>query len=99
MHHFWWVFQVKKHCDELISQYNENFTAFASALDEYSVVSKLTDADFPYIYALLMDLPNTRIAERLNVSSRTVKRRLEALCAKLGVPSKKELKDYLHNYM
>lgn len=85
----------QNHCNNLVSQYDENLTAFISSTNKYSIISKLTDADFPYIYATLMDLPNTKIAERLNVSPRTAKRRLETICQILDVKNKKELKEYL----
>lgn len=86
-------------CNEVITQYTNNFTAFLSSLDEFSTVSQLTDAEYPYIYAVLMDMPNNVIAEKMGVSQQTVKRRLVKLYEKLGVNTKKELRDYLHDYM
>lgn len=80
-------------------KYEKNFTTFFSSISEYEVISKLTDADLPLIYAILMDLPNPVIAEKLGISSQTVKRKLTKIYEKLGVTSKKELRDYLHNYM
>lgn len=88
-------FQI--HCNELVSQYDKNLTAFLSSIDEFSVISKLSDEDYPYIYAVLMNLSNDSIAERTNTSIRTVNRRLEAIFTILGVNNKKELKDYLKN--
>lgn len=89
----------KNHFYKLVSQYEENFTAFLASMSEYSVISQLTSDDQPFIYAVLMDLPNTIIAERLGISIRTVMRRLDLLCEKFGVTNKKELRDYLHNYL
>lgn len=89
----------QKHCQILISQYEKNFTAFLSTLDEHDVISKLNDNDYPYIYAVLMDLPNNIIADKLGISERTVKRKYDSICEKLGVAHKKDLKDHLHNYM
>lgn len=87
------------HCRNMFSEYEKNFTTFFSSISEYEVISKLTDADLPLIYAILMDLPNPVIAEKLGISSQTVKRKLTKIYEKLGVTSKKELRDYLHNYM
>lgn len=89
----------QNHYYEMISQYEENFTAFLASMDEYSVISNLTDTDFPYIYAVMMDLSNSTIADKLGVSLQTVKRRLTKLYELLGVNTKKEMRDYLHNYM
>lgn len=89
----------QEHCLKLASRYEENYNTFLSSTYESSVFSKLTSADQPYLFAVLMALPNSHIAEKLGVSSRTVKRRFDKLCEKFGVNSKKELKEYLHNYM
>lgn len=91
--------EFQKHCHKLISQYDKNFDAFLSSIEEHDVISKLTDVDYPYIYAVLMDLPNSAIADKLGISQRTVKRRLDAICEKLEVTSKKDLKEYLHRYL
>lgn len=91
--------EFKNHCNELISQYEKNFTGFLSSINKYDVISQLTTADYPYIFAILMGLPNTAIAEKLGVSEQTVKRRIEKICEKLGVNTKKKLKEYLHKYM
>lgn len=89
----------QEHCKKLIALFEKNFTAFFSTIDQYTVVAKLTDADYPYVWGVLQDLSNTDIADRLGVSQQTVKRRLDKLCEKLGVSTKKELKDYLRNSM
>lgn len=89
----------QNHIHELATQYEENFAALLSSISEYSVISKLTNEDQPYINAVLIGLPNTAIADKLGVSPRTVKRRLEIICEKLGVHNKKDLKDYLHNHL
>lgn len=91
--------EFQKHCRALISQYEKNFSDFISAINEKNVKAKLHDTDFPYIYAVLADLTNAAIAEKLGISQPTVKRKLDKLCAKLGVANKKELKEYLRNYM
>lgn len=91
--------EFQNHCHQLISQYEKNFADFLSSLNEYEVFSKLTDADYPYVFAVLMDLPNTLIADKLGVSQRTVNRKIEMICEKLGVSHKKDLKEYLRNYM
>lgn len=90
-------FQIK--CNEIITQFEKNSSAFFSSTADSSIISKLNDDDYPYIYAVLMDLSNTAIAEQLGISSRTAERRLENLYEKFGVANKKALKDYLHNYM
>lgn len=87
------------HCHKLISQYEEKFTAFFSYINEDSVISKLTDSDYLYIHGVLMDLSNTGIANQLNVHPQTVKRKLKKLCEEMGVRTKKELKEYLRNYL
>lgn len=89
----------KNHCHELTSQYEKNYIAFAATLDKYSITSKITDTDYPYIYSVLTDLPNTTIAKKLGISQRTVKRRLDMICEKLGVNNRKDLKLYLQNCM
>lgn len=86
-------------CNEMIAKYNENFSAFFSSIDEFAIISQFTDADYPFIYATLMDLPNSAIADKLGVSEQTVKRRLTKIYDLMGVSSKKEMKEYLHNYM
>lgn len=87
------------HCQKLISQYTENFSAFLTSITEHAVYSKLTDADYPYIYAVLTGIPNASIAEKLGVHPQTVKNRLARLFKKMGVSNKKELRDYLRNHM
>lgn len=89
----------QKHCRQLIAQYEINYTAFFSSQSENSVISKLTDADFPYIYGILIGLSNNRIAEKLGVHPQTVKFRIAKLCQKLGVNNKKELNSFLHDNM
>lgn len=83
----------------LISNFEREFTAFYSTMEEYSVVLKLKDSDFPYIYAVLMNLSNVEIAERMKVSPRTVKRKLENIFKILNVSNKKELREFLKNTM
>lgn len=91
--------EFQNHCHKLILQYEENFTSFFSSSNEHDTISKLTDIDYPYIYAVLMDLPNAIIADKLGISQRTVNRRIKMICEKLGVNNKKALKEYLHNFM
>lgn len=87
-------------CHKMSSQYEYNFTAFLSGINEHSVISKLNDADYPYIYAIMTNLSNTRIADKLGVSQQTVNNRLAIICRKLGVKkNKKALKKYLYNYI
>lgn len=86
-------------CYNLSLQYEKNFTAFFASLNESAVISKLTDTDYLYAFAVLIGLPNTRIATKFGVSQQTVKRKIAKLCEKLNVSTKKELKDHLHNYM
>lgn len=89
----------QNHCHELILQYEKNFTEFLSAANKEVVMSKLSETDYPYIYAVLTNLTNPLIADKLGVSQHTVTRRLAMICEKLGVTNKKDLKDYLHKYM
>ena len=89
----------RNHLHKLISEYETNSTSFFSSINEDSVVSKLTDEDYPYIYAVIMGLTNTVIAEQMGIHTQTVKRRLLKICEKLGVGTKKELKTYLYNHM
>ena len=86
-------------CLELASQYKKNFTAFLTSISEDNVISKLSDSDYPYIYAVLTGQSNPHIAEQFNVHPQTVQNRLSRLCKKLGVNSKKELRNYLRSYM
>lgn len=88
----------RNRCIELATAYDENMNAFISSTSEYKSLSMLKDTDFPYIYAVLMNLSNDEIAQRMNVSPRTAKRRLDAIFKTLNVSNKKELKQYLqHN--
>lgn len=91
--------EFQKHCNKLIEQYELNYTAFYLATNEHSVIPLLNDTDTPYIYAVMMGLTNTQIAEKLGVSHQTVKRHLDRLCENLSVNNKKELKDYLLRYI
>lgn len=86
-------------CRNLGMQYEKNFTAFYASINKYAVISKLSDMDYFYAFATLTGLSNTVIADKLGVSPQTVKRRFSKMCEKLGVSTKKELKDHLHNYM
>lgn len=89
----------QNHCHELNLQYKKNFAAFLSSIYEGTVFSKLKDEDYPYIYAVLRDFTNPVIAEKLGISKPTVNRKLLSLYETLGVKNKKELKEYLLNYM
>lgn len=91
--------EFQNHCHELIEEYNKNFTAFLQSINESSIISKLTDADYPYIYAVLMGQSNTYIAKQLGVHPQTIQGRLARLCEKFGVKSKRELRDFLRNNM
>lgn len=59
----------------------------------------LNDADYPYIFAVMMGLTNTNIAKNFGISQQTVKRRLDRLCENFGVNNQEELKDYLQRYV
>lgn len=91
--------EFQNHCHELIAQFDKNYPAFISAICKDAIITKIADADYPYIFAVLTDLTNNNIAEKFGVSEQTVKRRLTKLCEKLGVKTKKELKDYLRSCM
>lgn len=91
--------ELQEHFHKLASQYELNFTAFLEALNEHSIIPKLADTDYPYIYAVLMGHSNPSIADKLGAHTQTIQSRIAKLCKKFGVNSKKELRDYLHNYM
>lgn len=91
--------EFQSHCNELISQYVENTTAFFSSADENSTISTLSEADYPYIYAILNNSPIPAIAGKLGISNATVKRKLTELYEKVGVRNKAEMRDYLRKYM
>lgn len=82
-------------CHDLSARYKKNYAAFTASIGEESTVTKLTPEDYPYIFAVLGDVPNTRLAKKLGISCPTVKRRLEKLYEKLGVIGKEELKEFL----
>lgn len=86
-------------CDGLIEQYEQNLTAFSVAANEDGVIVKLSDTDYPYIFGVLTGQTYTQIAEKLGVHSQTAARRIAALCEKLGVKNKSELRDYLRRFM
>lgn len=89
----------QKHIYKQAFQYDENFAAFLTSISEHSVFSKLSNADFPYIYAVLLGLSNADIAKKNEISQQTVKRRIEKICEKCGVSNKKDLREYLQKYM
>lgn len=91
--------EFQNHCLELIEQYNKNFTNFIQSINKSCIISKLTDADYPYIYAVLMGQSNPYIAKQLGVHPQTIQGRLARLCEKFGLKSKRELRDFLHNNM
>lgn len=91
--------EFREHCYNLFSQYEENFPAFLSSINEYTVFARLSNSDYPYAHGVFMNLTNDKIAKKLNVHPHTVNRRLKKICEKLGVKTKKELKDYLHKNM
>lgn len=80
-------------------QYEKNYTAFLSSINEHDTFFKLSDADFPYAHGIFMELSNAEIAKKLGVHPQTVKRRLSKLCKRVGVTTKKELRDYLLSHM
>lgn len=86
-------------CNDLASQYEANFAAFISALNGSSLLSKITNAEYPYVFAVLNDLPTGVIAQKIGVSKQTANRRLKKIYDKFGVASKKELIEFMHNYM
>lgn len=87
--------EFQNHCQKLATQYERNFSAFLTTLNEHSVIPLLNATNSPYICAVMMELTNANIAKKLGVSQQTVKRKLDRLCEKLGVNNKKELKEYL----
>lgn len=68
-------------------------------MEESSVLSKLSEDDYPYAIDVLAGLTNPDIAKNLGVHPQTVKRRLSSICTKLGVTTKSELMDYLLDYL
>lgn len=88
-------FQAK--IQALAAQYEQNYAAFLLAVSESAIVSRLTGSDFTYVFCVLQDLPNKLIASKLGVSEHTVKRKLSELCAKLGVSTKKALRNFLRD--
>lgn len=85
----------KNHIMSLVADYEQSYNAFYSSVEQYNVITKLMDSDFPYLYAVMTNMTNADIAQRMNVSSRTVRRKLDVIYKTLGVSNKKELKDYL----
>lgn len=91
--------EFQNDCREQNAQYEKNFTAFVATLVRDGVISRLTDEDYPYIFAVLTDLPAAHLARKLGITYPTVKRRLEKLYDKFGVMNKEELKEFLHRHM
>lgn len=91
--------EFQKICNELITEYEKNFNSFFTSIYKDTVLSKLTDADYPYIFAVLNDLSNVETADKLGVHPHTVKNKYSRLCEKFDVTTKKELREYLHNYL
>lgn len=90
-------FQI--HCNELASQYEVNFDDFITSLNGNSLLSKITNAEYPFVFAVLNDLPTGVIAQKIGVSKQTANRRLKKIYEKFGVTSKKELIEFMHNYL
>lgn len=89
----------QEHCHKMISQFEENFTAFLSTMTEHSVIAKLDDTDYPYIYGTIIGLSNDKIAKKIGVSKETARRKIASICEKLDVNDKKKLKEFLQNFM
>lgn len=89
----------QKHCQQLVSEYEENFTAFLSTITETPVVSKLSSSDYHIIYGILQGLSYNAIAKKLDIHPQTVIYRIEKIRNKLDIKSRKELKDYLNTYL
>lgn len=90
--------EFRNRCGEVSVKYDKNLTAFLSSAGEYNAMSRLKETDFPYIYAVMMNLSNAEIAKRMHISPRTAMRRMEAIFKTLNVNSKKELREFLkHN--
>lgn len=91
--------EFQNRCHELITRYNSNFDDFLKYEDEDLVLYKLTAADYPYVFAVLSDSSNNAIADKMGVHPQTVKNKIAKLCKKFDVNNKKELREYLHNYL
>lgn len=83
----------------LSAEYATNFALFSASLSTDSVFSKLREADYPYVVGVMQELPNKTIAERLGVTEQTIKRKIGQVAEKLGLSSKKELREYLCRYL
>lgn len=86
-------------CFDLSSQYEKNFSSFISSINANSVLSKIAEPELPYVFAIMMDLSNTSIANKLGVHPQTVKNKIAKLCEKLRVKNKQELREYLRRFM
>lgn len=84
-------------CHALNAQYEKNFTAFCASFSEDSIISKFTDADYPYIFGVMTGVTNAHIAKTHGISSQTVKRKLDKICDKLGVKNRRELQIFLRS--
>lgn len=91
--------EFQKHCQQLVLEYEKNFTAFLSSIAETSVISKLSSSDYPIIYGILQGLSYNTIAKKLDIHPQTVIYRVDKIRKKLDIKSRKELKDYLNNYL
>lgn len=89
----------QEHCLQLALQYDKNFAAFLTAINKRYVIPKLDDADYPYVFSILMGQSNAQIAAKLGLHQQTIQGRFAKLCKKLGLKSKRDLKNYLLNYM
>lgn len=91
--------EIQEHFHVLATQYEENFSAFLSSINEGNIFAKLTDDDYAYAHGVFAGLSNTEISKKLGVSTYLVKRRLASIYEKLGVTTKKELVEYIQKYM
>lgn len=91
--------EFQKLCIDLSSQYEKNYSSFISSLNEKAALSKINEAELPYVFTIMMGLSNSSIAKKLGVHPQTVNNKITKLCKKLGVKDKKELREYLLNDM
>lgn len=89
----------RNHCQEMIVQYENNYSIFFSSLNKYEVTFNISTEERSYVLYVLMGLNNACIAEKMGVSPQTVKRRLSKICETFGVETRKELLEYLRNYI
>lgn len=83
--------QEERNVRSLLADYGRHYQQFTNSVRGYSLLLRLTDADYNLIYYAFEGKSAKEIAEELNISFNNVRKRYTYLYQKLGVANKAEL--------